>query len=176
MPRIARIRSRRLLAAMILAAHVQAAGSEQVLPLPALDVPATTGGSSEPAPVAARAQPRLRLVFSCVEPGHVTFADRPCGPLPVRRELRILVPPPPTAAGAVPEVGRIARHEPARGAHRRSRNLPLAAPTQDDACRDLQAALDALDSRMRAGYSAREAGGLWERWRAARQRLRAADC
>jgi hypothetical protein len=43
-------------------------------------------------------------------------------------------------------------------------------------CQKLRAALDSLDSRMRAGYSAREAGSLWERWRDAKARLRAADC
>ena len=43
-------------------------------------------------------------------------------------------------------------------------------------CQKLQAALDSLDSRMRAGYSASEAGSLWERWRDAKARLHAANC
>jgi hypothetical protein len=43
-------------------------------------------------------------------------------------------------------------------------------------CQRLQATLDTLDSRMRTGYSAREAGRLWERWRETKARLRAADC
>ena len=43
-------------------------------------------------------------------------------------------------------------------------------------CQKLQATLDSLDSRMRTGYSAREAGRLWERWREAKARLREANC
>jgi hypothetical protein len=166
----------RLLATLTLAATVQAAGSEQVLPLPALDLPQAGAGSSDPAPVTARAQPRRRLVYSCVEFGHVTFADRPCGPLPVLRELQVLVPPPAGAAGAAPEVGKSTlRVEPVQ-ARPPAQRQPAAQPEPQDSCRELEAALDALDSRMRAGYSAREAASLWERWRTARGRLRAADC
>lgn len=175
MPRTARIRSLRLLATITLAATIQADGSELVLPLPALDATAGAGGSSDPAPIAPRAEPRLRLVFSCVEPGHVIFADRPCGPLPVLRELRVLQPPG-AAAGAAPAVGRSAERVKPSQARPPAARQGGEPPAPDDSCHDLQAALDALDSRMRAGYSAREAGGLWERWRAARQRLRAAEC
>ena len=43
-------------------------------------------------------------------------------------------------------------------------------------CQKTQATLDSLDSRMRAGYSAREAGRLWERWREAKARLHEGNC
>ena len=43
-------------------------------------------------------------------------------------------------------------------------------------CRKLEAAVAAIDSRMRSGYSAREAGRLWDRWREAKARLQEADC
>ena len=44
------------------------------------------------------------------------------------------------------------------------------------ACSRLAGAVQALDARMRAGYSAREAARLWARWREAKERLREADC
>ena len=146
--------------------------------LPAVDSPAGGGGSVVLEPVRERAQPTRRLVYSCVVPGLVTFSDRPCGPLPEVRELR-LDQPVPVAAGASPELGKIDAQAPA------SRKKPIeradAGPAAADeervlTCQKLQAALDNLDSRMRAGYSAREAGSLWERWRDAKARLHEADC
>jgi hypothetical protein len=43
-------------------------------------------------------------------------------------------------------------------------------------CGRLEDAVRKLDDRMRTGYSAREAGRLWGRWREARARLREAEC
>ena len=160
---------------MALAARSRTAGGEPVLPLPALDATAGASGSSEPPPIAPRAEPRLRLVFSCVAPGHVTFADRPCGPMPVLRELRVLQPPG-AAAGAASTVGKSAERVTPTQASASGHGNPRIQRRRTTRASELQAALDALDSRMRAGYSAREAGGLWDRWRAARLRLRAADC
>ena len=45
-----------------------------------------------------------------------------------------------------------------------------------ETCRKLEAAVAAIDSRMRSGYSARESGRLWDRWREAKARLQEADC
>ena len=43
-------------------------------------------------------------------------------------------------------------------------------------CQQLRHAVTAIDRQMRAGYSAREAPRLWERWREAKDRLHAAGC
>lgn len=146
--------------------------------LPAVDSPAGGGGSVVLEPVRPRAQPTRRLVYSCLAPGLVTFSDRPCGPLPEVRELR-LDQPVPAAAGALPELPRVDAQAPAR--RKKSIEPADADPGGEEdervmKCQQLQAALDSLDSRMRTGYSAREAGSLWERWRDAKARLRAADC
>ena len=146
--------------------------------LPAVDTPAGGGGSVVLEPVKPRMQPTTRLVYSCVAPGLVTFSDRPCGPLPVVRELKVLAAAT-AASGAAPEIGKAG--EPAAAG---SRNAPESANANADdggtegvaICQKLQATLDNLDSRMRTGYSAREAGRLWERWREAKVRLREADC
>jgi hypothetical protein len=53
---------------------------------------------------------------------------------------------------------------------------PAAESSSVETCERLQAAVHALDTRMRNGYSAREAGRLWDRWRDARERVRDADC
>jgi hypothetical protein len=146
--------------------------------LPAVDGPTGGGGSVVLEPVKPRAQPTRRLVYSCVTPGLVTFSDRPCGPLPEVRELKVTAPAP-TAAGASPEIDRA--REPSttsrRHAPERDDVGPGAAPDDHTTtCHKLQATLDNLDSRMRTGYSAREAGRLWDRWRAAKARLREANC
>jgi hypothetical protein len=146
--------------------------------LPAVDTPAGGGGSVVLEPVKPRMQPTTRLVYSCVAPGLVTFSDRPCGPLPVVRELKVSAAAT-AASGAAPEIGK--GREPAAAG---SRNAPKNANANADdggtegvaICQKLHATLDNLDSRMRTGYSAREAGRLWERWREAKVRLREADC
>jgi hypothetical protein len=146
--------------------------------LPAVDSPTGGGGSVVLEPVQPRAQPTRRLVYSCVAPGLVTFSDRPCGPLPEVRELHVREPP--SAAAEV-------RQQPG-GAGKEARTSSRQAPGREDAgpgdaaqervttCQKLQAALASLDSRMRTGYSAREAGRLWERWREAKARLHEANC
>jgi hypothetical protein len=146
--------------------------------LPAVDSPAGGGGAVVLEPVKPRAQPTRRLVYSCVAPGLVTFSDRPCGPLPEVRELKVSAPAP-AAAGASPELGDA--REPSAASRRNSTGREDVDP--DDAqeehsatCRKLQATLDSLDARMRTGYSAREAGRLWDRWREAKARLHEANC
>ena len=146
--------------------------------LPIVDGPTGGGGAVVLEPVKPRAQPTRRLVYSCVAPGLVTFSDRPCGPLPEVRELKVGAPAP-AAAGASPQL-RDAR-EPSAASRRnlagREDVDPDSAQEEHAAtCQKLQATLDSLDSRMRTGYSAREAGRLWDRWREAKARLHDADC
>ncbi len=146
--------------------------------LPTVDTPAGGGGSVVLEPVKPRAQPTSRLVYSCVAPGLVTFSDRPCGPLPEVRELKVSTPAP-AAAGAAPELGKA--REPAAASRRNMPGRENADPDDGETeraaiCQKLQTTLESLDSRMRTGYSAREAGRLWERWREAKARLHAANC
>jgi hypothetical protein len=146
--------------------------------LPTVDSPAGGGGSVVLEPVKPRAQPTSRLVYSCVAPGLVTFSDRPCGPLPEVRELKVRAPAP-AAAGAAPELGKA--REPSAASRRNTPGPENADPDDGETehvaiCQKLQATLESLDSRMRTGYSAREAGRLWERWREAKARLREANC
>ncbi len=146
--------------------------------LPAVDSPAGGGGSVVLEPVAPRAKSTRRLVYSCVAPGLVTFSDRPCGPLPEVRELKVSAPAP-TAAGASPELGNTReRAAPSHGIStgREDADTDDSETERAAICQKLQATLDSLDSRMRTGYSAREAGRLWERWREAKARLHEANC
>ncbi|HEX9208741.1 MAG TPA: hypothetical protein VF851_10920 [Steroidobacteraceae bacterium] len=152
-------------------------------PPPAADTAANPmgGGGSvvlEPAPDKPAARPTQRIVFTCVTPGLTTFSDRPCGPLPERRALEL-------PATAVTRSGESATITPPPA---RASTRPATAPTRAEAqgsrpgtegrasCRQLQDAVARIDREMRAGYSAREAPRLWERWREARERARAAGC
>jgi hypothetical protein len=146
--------------------------------LPAVAGPAGSGGSVVLEPVKPRAQPTSRLVYSCVAPGLVTFSDRPCGPLPEVRELKVSAPAP-AVAGASPQLGK--DREPSAASRRDAPGRQNADADDHETehaaiCQKLQATLASLDSRMRTGYSAREAGRLWERWREAKTRLHEANC
>jgi hypothetical protein len=66
---------------------------------------------------------------------------------------------PPT--DAVPDA-RDARDAEARGERRK--------------CTTLQGQLDAVDSRMREGYGARDAARLWNRWRELKEEIRTSAC
>jgi hypothetical protein len=121
--------------------------------------------------------PTRRIVFTCVTPGLTIFSDRPCGPLPER--LAIEWPPARKprggeAASVSPPQAR-ASTRPAAVTGRSAPDLPRAAdPGQE--CEALRRAVTAVDRQMRAGYSAREAPRLWERWREAKNRLHSAGC
>lgn len=152
--------------------------SAQVLPQPAVDTAVASAGSVIPEPVRERARPTTRLVYTCVMPELVTFADRPCGPAARQRELKLALPQP-AAAG---ESSSIAEPTAATAQARRDTAAKAdvaaarAAADRTATCLRLEAALDEVDSQMRAGYPAREAGRLWERWRGARANLREARC
>ena len=155
-------------------ASVQAA---QVLPEPVVDSSAGGAGSVQPQPVPPRAHTTRRLVYSCIEPGLITYADRPCGNVASRRELKVRTTA--VAPGATPDVGAAvsAAAEQRRTADaRHDAAAARAAAERAETCQRLEAAADEIDSKMRAGYPAREAGRLWERWREARARLREARC
>jgi hypothetical protein len=132
------------------------------------------GGQSvtlEPAPPQAHPR-RNRAVFVCQQSGVPVFADRPCGSTSETRSLVIATPPPGAAASTTP---------PSPAASTRPRPATLkpstaVVPAPEHACEKLQRQLDELNDRMRAGYSAREAARLWQRWRDTKERLRTGRC
>ena len=143
---------------------------------PATRTPTGGGGTVELEPVPPRESPRAwrRLVFTCTTPGLVIFSDRPCGPVPALHELKGHAP------GAHPNVTAptpAASTRPAPAPSSRDDERPVEATVRrKEICDGLASAVQALDARMRAGYSAREAARLWARWREAKERLRDADC
>jgi hypothetical protein len=156
---------------------VVAARSAQVLPEPRVDAAPDSAGSVQPQPVQPRARTTRRLVYSCIEPGLIIYADRPCGPAAAQRQLKVLTPVSP--AGEAPDVEKTATAAADKrraAAGKADANAARAAAERAESCARLEAAVDEVDSQMRAGYPAREAGRLWERWREARARLREARC
>jgi hypothetical protein len=158
---------------LLLAALPERAQAAKVMPLPTVDSPQEGGRAVvlEPAPV--RAAVTRRTIFTCITPQLVTYSDRPCGPLADTRLLRTVTP-----------VGEQVRANPTRpqappaATRQRDDDAGSSEPTsaREQACARLEQDGAELDQRMRAGYSAREAGRLWQRWREARARLRDADC
>jgi hypothetical protein len=90
----------------------------------------------------------------------VIFSDLPCGPAQEERAMTVNEPQPGRAASTVPAAA------PAT-------TLPRAQPEPKESetdsremrCRRLREQREKLDDHMRAGYSAREAAQLWNRWR-----------
>lgn len=178
-----RRRNRKALALALLA--IVPPGPSSLLPREPAAGP--TGGGTvvlEPVPPAAAPRARVlqrRRVFTCVTPGLVTFSDKPCGPWPGLRELTISAP----ATGRPGDAGSVAPTAPPA-----STRMPATKSARDDepedraaeahakvqACERLERAVADLDDRMRSGYSAREAGRLWARWREAKERQRQSDC
>ena len=169
---IRRARARRLarLTAAGLACFLHAEGATS-------DPPVSSpigGGQSvtlEPAPSPASPR-RHRAVFVCQESGVPVFADRPCGSTSETRSLVIATPPPGAAASTTPPPP-AASTRPRPAAPNPSTTV---APAPENACAKLQRQLDLLNDRMRAGYSAREAARLWQRWRDTKERLRLSRC
>ena len=140
------------------------------------------GGGSvvlEPVPARPASGPTQRVVFTCIAPGLTTFSDRPCGPLPERRELQLL-PATVTRGGETASVTPPRARASTRPAtstrdgtkHRHRHVMPNAPAIARNSRRPLQPST----GRCVAGYSAREAPRLWDRWRDAKERLRAAGC
>jgi len=146
--------------------------SEAAVDLPAPDNAAGSVPVTRTPPSSQQSAPQRtrRLVFSCREPDVVIFSDRPCGQGSLRRNLEVLTPAspgrPPTTAPA-----------PAR-AVTKAAALEETSPRDEraDRCQKLHHAVDAIDDRMRTGYSAREAPRLWQQWRDAKERLHDARC
>ena len=131
----------------------------------------------EPAPAKVSPSIALRVVFTCFDPGVVVFSDRPCGPAAAMRQVRVQTPVAPVgrASTLAPEPPRNSTRSDAseRAIEATARDDTVPQPT---ACERLEDAVGDIDARMRNGYSAKEAGRLWDRWREAKARLRDAHC
>ena len=139
--------------------------------------PATLAGSIESQPATAKASAR-RLVFSCIAPGLVKtdFAQMLVDDLQLRAAIKpnAGIEQAGRASSVTPEAPLASTRERTAGDDRS--NVSATSPNAAATCQRLGAAVATLDTRMRNGYSAREAGRLWERWRDAKARLREADC
>jgi len=112
-----------------------------------------------------------RPVFVCRSAVPVIFSDRPCAQHAEARVLRVVDPGPGHAATVDPA--------PPKEATRPRNEPPVEAAkplVTDDRCRRLRDERDRLDDRMRAGYPAREAARLWNRWREVGAKIYSARC
>jgi len=131
----------------------------------------------EPAPAQA-APRRQRSVFVCQLDGLPAYADRPCGAATTPRELLVDMPragTPPRPGASVTTLPPAPRASTRPRTEQRHGNDPTIS-TADSRCAALHSQLDHINDRMRAGYSAREAARLWQRWRDIKDRLRTARC
>jgi hypothetical protein len=136
------------------------------------DAPDSADGSSAMEPVETPPPTRRkRLVYACRDAAAPVFSDRPCGASADAYRLDLPTPP---ASGAAPSTRPAAPAAATRPIIERASGRDAAAPPNP--CTRLEAQLTAIDARMRDGYSAREAARLWQRWRDAKAKLRAAHC
>lgn len=135
--------------------------------------PPGSGDSIALEPAAVQSAPRRhRAVFVCQEGGVPVFADRPCGSATTTRNLVVEAPRSGAPSTTTPAAPRASTRP--RAVTGRSAAVPSDAGNAK--CAALQRQLDALNDRMRAGYSAREAARLWQRWRDTKDRLRTSGC
>jgi hypothetical protein len=121
------------------------------------------------APAATRSQ---RRVFVCAESGIPVYSDRPCGSSTSVHEIDFATPGGGQAASLAPPAP-VASTRPRPETAPPPRGRPDAGETR---CTALRTRLEGIDRQMRAGYSAREAARLWQRWREARAELRRHRC
>lgn len=124
-------------------------------------------------PVAPPTPPtRRRSVFVCRGGEVPEYSDRPCGLVSESQVVAYSAPgrvattrPPAPVASTRP------RREPAR-------REDAAVPTdpKPERCASIDRQIEAVDGRMRAGYSARDAARLWTRWRDLKEERRRAGC
>ncbi len=142
--------------------------------------PVGGGGTVILEPVAAPSvQRKQRTVFVCAQDGAPVYSDRPCGPIVAIRELDVTEPGP----GSRSESGQASstlRAEPTATTRPLVQRAALESPRRErdenDRCNELHEQLEAVDDQMRAGYSARQAARLWNRWRDLKARIHASRC
>jgi hypothetical protein len=138
------------------------------------DTEPSSGSTATVTPAPAPARRTRRLIYACREGHTPVFSDRPCGETSILRSLDVVTPAqtgrPPTVEPA--PVKAATRPAPQQHEHEHERSLQETA----EKCERLKKAVEQIDDRMRAGYPAREAGRLWQRWRDAKDAVRAADC
>ena len=145
---------------------VRAAADGDSPPAAAADTPAVAPTA---APAATR---RHRSIFVCEDDGVPEYSDRPCAIAGPSRAIVFETP----AAGAVFVTSPPAPRASTRPAPARAAPQPVPREAGASRCESLERQLDQMNSRMRAGYSAREAARLWQRWRSLKERLHAARC
>jgi hypothetical protein len=121
----------------------------------------------------AAATPRAsinRPIFVC-RGVPVIFSDHPCGPLAEARVLHFHDPGP----GRASSVAQVPSKEATRP-RTEPRTTDARPVATDDRCRRLREERERLDQRMRAGYPAREAAKLWNRWREVDAQIYADRC
>jgi hypothetical protein len=124
-------------------------------------------------PVAPPAPPtRRRSVYVCRGGAVPEYSDRPCGLVSESQVVAYSAPgrvattaPPAPAASTRP------RREPVR-----ADGEPVPSDPKRERCASIDRQIEAVDGRMRAGYSAREAARLWTRWRDLKEERRRTGC
>jgi hypothetical protein len=131
------------------------------------------GASVQLEPVPSVEKPlRSRAVFVCHALGHVIYSDRPCGPLTQQQVVKTSPP----SAGQVASTAKAPPPAATRPKVEPSPRQEATHATSSNRCSKLREQLETLDSRMRAGYPAREAARLWNRWRDLQSEIYAARC
>jgi hypothetical protein len=123
--------------------------------------------------LAGHAHTAERSVYRCVADGVVTFSDRPCGSLMQVYSYEIASP----AAAEAPAAAKApASAKPAQVRKPGQQRAQTRSSGREVGCERIQARLEQLRARMRAGYGVAEGERLRDQERTARARFRKLLC
>jgi hypothetical protein len=155
--------------------------AEAELALPPRTVADDNSQVVEPVPMPAKSR-KSRTIFACRTGALVEFADRPCDIAATSRSLEFTTGTGPGSTPSTRPRESLASTRPKVAATPADAvSADAVADARDDEaqrkkCTTLQGQLDAVDSRMREGYGARDAARLWNRWRELKEEIRTSAC
>ena len=115
-------------------------------------------------------------VYECVQDGHTTISDRPCGPGAIGRIIDTRQLNTYSQAPVAPVDMKRHRQPPVSGAGPRIATPQTAQSARAARCKSIQDEIDSINARMRQPYRKEEGEWLRRRWHSAKELYYDEDC